>query len=62
MCTFQQKITRYAQEKIQHEETKQPLKRDSDTAQILEFPYQEFEIIMIAMLKSLMGKVGNMQK
>ena len=62
MSSFQQKITRQAQEKVQYDETKQASEPDSDMAQILEFSYQEFRMTMITMLRLLMGKENNRQE
>ena len=48
--------------KTQSEDTKQASAPDSDKTQILELFNREFDITMISMLKTLMGKVDNVDK
>ena len=48
--------------KTQSEDTKQASAPDSDKTQILELSNREFDITMISMLKTLMGKVDNVDK
>ena len=48
--------------KTQFKETEQASKADSNTARILELSDQEFQTITVNMLKSLVGKVDNMQE
>lgn len=60
---FNKKITSHTKtQNTQFEETDQSSEPDLDMADILELSDQEFKIIMMNMLRTIMEKVYNMQE